>query len=411
VAITDVKFYLFESDIGFVELEFEYESSDIEDYVNLNYFTTEIKSDKNHFVYHEKVWNEQSRATEVHDKEFTVDMLLEKVFEAVTVNSDAIDRTYKKSKPIIYSHLLLDEAPEDAKDLLRNLSKNYKDSYKYDDTCSDSKILHPFENSYWTASLNGATNLSYLTGDSITDEFFTNNFYSKTKGTYYFLFLNVLHQRYSIMRIMGEMGTLDRLSNNYVVMEKELRMARRLEAKAINLNFRAFFKYPSSIDHVNQYYDMIYAAMQVDFIYNSFTADINNLQNICNKYVERIKNRDERLKMRREVKIEIFIALFGVVLAEISVFNDSWALIERVMGHPLEFWSTPILILIGALMTPIITIILDVKKKIVEIKRLSKLLDTEKEDGLVEDDKMRQKNVKEDDVKHRKNSKHKEQSK
>ncbi len=407
VAISEVKLYFFESGVGFAELECEYQSKDLDEYLNLNYFICEAKSDKNRFVCHEKVWNAETGVAEICDKEFTVASLLDKLFATICVQEGAIKPLYQKSKPLVYSYLLLDGKPEGVSELLQHLTKNYKDSYKFDDSCTKIKTVHPFENSYWTSSLNGATNLSYLTGDATTDSFFTNDFYAKSKGTYYFLFLNVLHQRYAVMRIMGEMGALDRLSHDYVVMERELRMARRLEEKAINLKFRAFFKCPSTVEHINQYYDMLYDSLQVGVFYDSFTSDIKNLQNICNKYVERIQTREDRIKKRKAAKIEIFVAIFGVLVAEVSLFNNSWALIEKVLGRTVEFWSAPIIIMLGALLSPLISIVLDVKKKMMEIKRLSKLIEVEQDDDMVEDDRARRKRERADERRRRQERRHK----
>ena len=50
VAITDVCVYLFESGVGILEFECEYESTSIEDYIHLNYFISEPKSEKNYFI-------------------------------------------------------------------------------------------------------------------------------------------------------------------------------------------------------------------------------------------------------------------------------------------------------------------------------------------------------------------------
>ena len=389
VAITELKLYFFESQTGFVEVECEFGTKTLEEYFDLNYFISEPKSDKNYFIFHEKIWNEEQRVNEKKDSKFSIAELLEKLLSSVSKEKDAIRFSYQKAKPIIYSYLLVDEKPEDMNDILQHLGKNYKASYKFDDSCTSIKMLHPFENSYWVSSLNGVVNLSYLTDDDVTNDFFGNSFYTKTKDTYYFLFLNILHQRYAISYIMGQMGQLDRLTNDYFVMEEELKLARRYEAEALNLKFRAFFKCPSMVDHINNYYDMIYESFQVGAFYDNFSSDIKNLQNICGKYVDRIKSRDEKLRNRKNAKIEIFISIFGTLVAEVTLFNNSWSLIEKVLGRSVSFWSPVILILLGTLVSPLITIVFNVSKKASEIKQLSSQINSEEKERLVEDDKKR----------------------
>lgn len=389
VALPEVKLYFFESQVGFAELEFEYESKSLDDYSDTNYFISETKSEKNRFVSYEKVWNEESRENALVKKEFTVQSLLEKLFSYVSKDNKAVSFIYKNSKPLIYSYLLTDEKPSEINELLQHLAKNYKESYKFDDSCTKIKTVHPFENSYWTASLNGVTNLSFKTGDSLTDEFFENNFYTKTKDTYYFLFLNIIHQRHAVTRIMGEMSHLDRLINDYYVMKDQLKLARRYEAEAINLKFRAFFKCPSYVEHVNDYYDMLYNSFQIGQFYDNFSSDMKNLQSICSKYVERIKDREEKLKKRKNAKTEIFVSIFGAIVAEVTLFNNSWSLVEKVLGRSISFWSPGIMILCATLISPMITIVVNVSKKSSEIKLLSSQINTEKKDRLVEDDKER----------------------
>lgn len=391
VAISEIKVYLFESHIGFVEVECEYSSRTIESYLELNYFICEAKSDKNLFVYHKKNWDPATKTTSVESISFSMKDLLEKVLSSISKSPDGIHFVYHKVKPVIYSHLIVDEKPDNMGELLQHLAKNYKSSYKFDDSCSKVKTFHPFENSYWTTSLNGAVNISFLTDDENTNDFFVNNFYHKTRNTYFFLFLNVVHQRYAIMRIIGKMGNLDRLANDYYVMAEELTLARQYETDAINLKFRAFFKLPSNIDHINVYYDTIYESFQVGTLYDHFDGEIKNLQNICGKYVDRIKERDEKIRKRKNAKIEIFVSIFSALVAEVTLFNNSWSLIEKVLGHSVSFWSPAILILFGTLISPMFTIIFNVSKKVTEIKQLTKQIDSDKSDYLLEDDKTRKK--------------------
>ena len=389
VAITDLKLYFFESSVGFAELECEYESDSLDEYIHLNYFIGEAKSDKNRFIYHEKVWNEEKKDNEVNDRFFTVESLLDSVFAKLSLQKDAVKLNYRKSKPMIYSYVLLDQRPENMGEVIHNIANNYKLSYKFDDSCAKVKTLTPFENSTWAASLNGVVNVSFLTGDEITDSFFTSDFLVKTRNTYFFLYLNIIHQRGAVIRLMGEMGQLDRLENDYYVMDDQLRIARRYEMEAINLKFRAFFRCPSTYDHINNYYDMLYSAYQIGDYYDHFSADMSNLQGICSKYVERIKERDKRFKQIRSARAEIFISVFGAVVGTVTLFNNSWSLVEKVMGHAISFLNPGILILCLTLISSLITIAVNVSKKIGEIKSLKKLIATEQKENLVEDDKYR----------------------
>lgn len=392
IALTELKLYLFESGVGYAELECEYESRKISDYIELNYFISEAKSDKNRFVCQQKVWNEETRTATTEEMAFTVSELLARVLGTVGDGDGSVATPcYQKEKPLVYSYLLLDGQPENTSELLFHLNKNYKDSYKFSDDCTKVNTLHPFENSYWTVSLNGACNLSFLVGDPVTDSFFTEDFYRKAKDTYYFLFLCALHQRHAIAHITGQMGHLDCLGNDYYMMREQLKEARRFEAQALNLKFRAFFKIPSTVEHINNYYNLLYKSFEIGDFYTNFTQDITNLQGICQRYVERIEEREEKIKKCKAAKTEILVSIAGTVVAEVTVFNGSWDLIEKILGHTVNFWSPAILILLATLLSPLFTIVMNVKKQLHEINILTEELKTERHENLVEDDSDRYK--------------------
>ncbi len=396
VTIEGVRLYLFESNVGFVEVQFGYDSDKIEDYIECNYFISEIKSEKNMFAYERKISKDKS---EKHC--FTFKKLITGVLQHINgvleMSEDSFPE-FRDDKGIIFSYILTDSAPENINKLLFTLRRNYKGSYKVPaqiDISEDKNVIQQFENSYWTASYNGAVNLSFCTGDEITDHFFRENFYSKMIDNYYTLFLHALHQRFAIMKYIGDMGQLDTLGKNYIVMKKELKAAENYYAEAESLKFRAFFKMPSSIEHVNEYYDVILKTFNVNELKESFENDLENLMHICENYVKRIKSRDKKIAERRKKKIEIFVSLLGTVVAVVTLLNSYWGLIEKLMGNSISFWSVQILVFLGALLVPLVTVVVDTVSSIKEIKNISKELKYEEDDNLVESDRIRKIRIKE----------------
>lgn len=390
VTVGDVRLYLFESEVGFVEVEFGYCSDRIEDYIECNYFISEIKSDENVFEYERRLGKNES---EKHT--FTLKELVCKVLSYVGGVLDMKkDRfpDFNAEKGVIYSYLLTDQEPENLDKLLFTLRRNYKGSYKVPcdkDILSDSHIKQQFENSYWTASYNGAVNLSFCTGDKTCDLFFNSNFYSKMKDTYYTLFLHVLHQRFAMMKYIGDMGQLDTLGNDYLVMKKELKAAENYYAKAANLEFRAFFKLPSGVEHINEYFNLLLRTFKVNELKLSFDNDLKTLTEICKTYVNRIKKRDDKIAARRKKKIEIFVSLLGTLVAVVTLLNSYWGLLEKLTGNSFDFWSIQILVFALALLMPLVTVIVDIVYSVKDIRKMTKDLNDEVEDNLVESDKLR----------------------
>lgn len=395
VYISDIKVYLFESGVGLLDLEYTYLSDLVEDYIDCNYFLCERKAERSSFSFTAKE-NADGDLTAV-TRTFNLQELLEKIYAEIGAVVDIKGGTPQNSegKGIVFSYLLLNDKPDDLDDLLFHLRKNYKDSYLFPPTEGKNPyVLHQFENSYWTTSYNGAVNLSFLSGEADTDAFFCNAFSSKLKSTYLTLFLHILHQRFALMKSIGEMGKLDRFSMDYAVMKEQLKAANACRADAVNLKFRAFFLLPSEVEHVNDYYALLYRTYKIQMLYESFSRDLNSVRETCEMYVMRIKAREEKFKARRKARIGVFVSILGTVVAVFSILDSSWSIFEKIFGEALSFWSVQVLAVIFALLAPVVTIIVDVVGQIREIRKMSSDLRGEVEDHLVEDDKLRKSRLK-----------------
>ncbi len=388
ISLQELRIYLFESGVGFLELEFCYQTASLQDYSNISYFLCETKSRQNYFSSSRKTGKDDNGNFITQTNTFTLSDFITRINQCICDGKEGLQFYYKSEKPLLYSYLLTDTKPDNHEDLLYHLNKNYKDSYKFDTTCLGINTIHPFENYYWTASLSGVTNLSYQTDDKTTNHFFEDNFYEKALTTYYYLFLNVIHQRYSISRIMAEMAQLNCFVYDYSIMNKQLTEAQKCEEKAINLKFRAFFQNPSSVDHINAYYQMLTKAFETEVLFDAFSKDIVNLQSICDRYMQRIQNRNEKIKQLKQSKTEIFVLIFGVLVAELTIFNGSWDLIEKMLGKTVSLCSPAIILLVISLLSPLVTVVKNIKKQISKIKALKKDLSSENAYDFITDDKL-----------------------
>ena len=332
IAITEVKIYLFESGVGFVEAECVGKSTEISDLITSNYFLSERKTDDNYFSLKIKHGKEESEIVN-----FTLKKLLGNVLNYVPGVTDFYtggNWDASGEKGILYSYVYLDEKSVNFANELFNMRMNYKASYKFPQDAMSLKenpfVLQQFDNSYWAASYNGAVNVSIQTEDATTNGFFEQDFVHKMCNEYYILFLAVLHQRFAIMKLMWEMGELDRLDTDYANMKIQLEEARRYQKETADLRFRDFFKLPSYIQHVNDYYDLLYRTFCIDELYEDFCQDLNNVEQICGMYVEKIQKYDEQKKRCRTAWIECIVSFIAAMISSVPLLNDAWAVQERI---------------------------------------------------------------------------------
>lgn len=380
VTVEGVRLYLFESEVGFAEVEFGYQSDKLEDFIECNYFISEIKSEKNVFEYELK-----KKETEIHT--FTMRSLLKEVLSmvdgALDIKRDRFP-SFPDGKGIAYSYVVTDSCPQELYKTLLSLGRNYKGSYKIPcakDLFSDSHIAVQYENSYWSASYNGAANLSFHTGDEVTDRFFDTQFAPKMRNTYFALFLHVLHQRYAMMKFNGEMSRLDICGNDYSAMEKALEEAENYYAKVSKLKFKAFFSLPSEVEHVNDYYKMLVKIFEVDELEQSFENDLKTLTDICGTYVERIRAREEKRVAIRKKKVGLFVSLFGTLVAIVTLLEAYWSWLEKITGKNVPFASAPVFIFLAVLAAVIAIVVVDVVYSIKDIKKMSRELRSENGDN------------------------------
>ena len=247
VSIGEICLYLFESGVGFVEMECGFESSSVSDYISCNYFLAEVKSGANYFITQKRVWNADEKKEEKTEIQFTVKTLLKKVLDKVPGVKDFYsDDEWEKQheKGMIYSYLYLEEKTEDFGRIIHNIRNNYKESYKvvqgHGSFDKDPNIRQQFENSYWVTSYNGTINVSHKTDSENTNHFFEKDFFGKMHNEYYVLFLAVLHQRFVLLKSMTEMIEISKLDLDYDDMKQQLVEIRDYKLQVSKLECRAF---------------------------------------------------------------------------------------------------------------------------------------------------------------------------
>ncbi len=379
VAIPEIRLYLFESEVGFVEMECEFDSCSVSDYIQCNYFLSEIKAGANYFVTKKQIWDGREKREEMEVK-FTVKELLQEVLQYVSgVKDFYTENSWLEAheKGIIYSYLYLEEKPSDFDSLVYNIRNNYKESYKvpqrYKSLNEDPSVRQQFENSYWLASYNGTINLSYKTSDETTNLFFERDFYGKMHQVYYALFLAVLHQRFLLLKAMMEMVEISNLNLDHEEMERQLMKIRNYRAWIHRLKCRTFFEKPSYVQHVNDYYEFIKSSYCIKDLHSDLSTRLLDIEEVCNVYVEKIKRHEELLSKSRSAKIEIVVSVFGTIVGLVTVTNEAWGLLEKISGILARPFSIPVLLAMLVLWLPSsIVVYYNATQKMKEIKEIKK---------------------------------------
>ena len=185
-----------------------------------------------------------------------------------------------------------------------------------------------------------------------TDDFFEKQFESKMKKEYFVLFLASIHQRYNYMKLMHEMGELDRLHDDYDIMKSQLMLARTYQAQAAKFKFRDTFKLPSYVQHVNAYYELLCRAFCIEELHADLAQDLDNIEEICKVYVEKINQYEQLKKKWSKAIVKAITATLGAAIGVVTLLNESWAILESMFGMKTGTFSVPVILITAILAVP-----------------------------------------------------------
>lgn len=324
IALTGLRFLVFETHVAFFEMGFELEGLPLEDAMNATYYLCELKDEANHFEYEDRVFDPETRTARAVPAAFTLKEWFLKCAEYLPGCRNFENRPLAStiSKPVLYGYYLLDEMPPDFERTACNIAQNYKLSYKGARDAFHNHVLQTFDNSYWCASYNGAVNVSVAVDDRSTNSFFETTFAHKWATEYLLLFIATLHQKYAVQKYLDELGELACPHYDYALMKRLLQQGEVMQEKCTLLKNRCFFQLPSHVEHVNRVYSFFQWCMDIPGYAASLEDEVENSISVCKSYVTRIKGIRDYEQQIRGIQNEMYIALLTACITCLTFFNS-----------------------------------------------------------------------------------------
>ena len=367
ISIPEIKVFLFESYAGFLEIEFNYEDNaiDAETYLSTNYSLSRINHGNSSFC-----WNKRISKDESEEVTFDIRKLVELIFSKDIMGSvHNIGKYYTGEKvdfdytPQVFTYALFDKKPENIDELIFNIKKNFKGSFRFpDDERTLKKYTYQvFDNSYWAHSLNVAANISFLTENQSTNKFFENDFINRLKSTYYFLYMCVLNQKYGIIIQKGKLSQFDEYDTDYYSMKGELKKVQKYKMDALKFKYKAFFKTPSNEEHINDYYKHLSISKNIQELYTSFMDDLSSNETVYLTLVKKMTDdQDEEVKVSGYER-DMFVSLIGSIVAICQLLMAK----ATLFGTGLKWYD--IIINVILVVIPIINLGINMESKIRQI--------------------------------------------
>lgn len=317
-SICDVAVHSFSSGLSFLELHYSVKSRNEAEALNMNYFLSELKANVA-FKITRLRWNDESKEKEENTESLCVSQFIKRVladYEKVCdVDMNENFKSYS-SKPVLFSYFLLDSK---GCNLSANLGLNMKESYKISEDCI--KSTHAFDNSEWYYSLNSVVNISQITDDEATTEFFKTTFVDKVSNLYFFLFLNAVHQRFFLQLCSYRIKTFNYDLSN----AKEIKaLVDELSEYASRVNkawLKFFFDRPSSIDHVNTFYAAIRDTFDIPEQVESVKNELIGLTEYTDRKYMLFNERGKLLSTKRKSRFDLITFLVASIISFVSIYD------------------------------------------------------------------------------------------
>lgn len=367
-----VRMSLFCSGIGFLEFTFSYDTSDVQEVSDLNYFLCEVKSAENYLTYEKRLGKEQRR-----EQRLTMLELVRKLTDCLGTVEDFDSQSglhYIDSKPLIFSYLLFADMPAELGVLLFRLRTNFKASYQVPAeqlTLQEAAgIFHPFENVYWGTSLNGAVCCAALTGNASTDAFFRNTFPSNLRETYLQLYLLRQHQRYAIQNYQRLFVTADDGLDtaDAAAVQRAYDRIMELRSRSTVFHLKCLYKDPSSVEHINTFDRFLEKQLHIRESLDDFTESIAKLDAIAAATREKIQERRERERRAKELRKERTLYIITALWSCVVFLESSWELVENLLNRDISYNSSWILLPIAITALPVLEVLLQLRRRNREVK-------------------------------------------
>ena len=223
----------------------------------------------------------------------------------------------RPDKAYVFSTVILDHDDGDTDEKIRKylywLKRGYKQSYLPPPADPNNIDLYrPFENSFWGASMEGCTNIVRLTasGDT-TDTFFTRLYWDR-REVYFYLYILVLHQYFTLLNIASEIARLPVNRHQFNNLNQEKTEILNKSFERINLFcMKVYFTQVSHTSHQNELYN--YLIKQFDI-----RLSIKEMRETLQVLNELVQNARQH---KRSQYLRVF-AIFGGSFALIQTFAN-----------------------------------------------------------------------------------------
>lgn len=324
--IKAIKIHMFKSGVCFLDLEYSILSNNQKDLINFNYFLSEVKSKIMLKIVRHK-WNQITSAKEEEVETISINDFLKRIlidFDSLSDLDYKNDLKYFSVKPILFSYLFFDK---DENVNSENMNYNFKSSYKINDESINKSQF--FDNSIWYYSSTSVSNISSYVDDHITNQFFKTTFIDKFNSLYFMLFLISLHQKIMLILYVDKIKLINYSSNTFDELRDLCDEISIYKSNASEAKIKYLFRNPSTLDHVNLYYNLIQEKFNISDLILDLDTNLDELNSFLNNKLNLLQNYSSLKKEKKSIRNDIIIILITSILSFASLYDVFLKMIDN----------------------------------------------------------------------------------
>lgn len=357
IKIDGIDLYLFDTQVGFLvyhiitcgqksEVDFEKQVT-IHDLILTNYYIKQVfkQTNKMYFI------NDTNGKMTIDFKDLT-----KTVTKTLAVDSYFEEMNQNPNHVLLYTGAYLQgPMPSDEKDFakyLYYLRKAYKNTYlptKYDLNLEDNPdIYQPFENSYWGFSLEGVANLSLETGNHTTDDYFADHFFNNIEKTYFYLYLLLLQQKYSLLKMSVNAGVIHNTLDGKNFSE-QISIINHFKQEIVDFTVRGLYEQVSYITHHAELYEKIKNRLGIDSLYKELKSELDALSSFIEVAADKDERAKEEMLMESREKTNILIQVITLLFLPITAITGFFGMnVDFLKGKDEYFYYSAIILYVTA---------------------------------------------------------------
>ncbi|QHS23352.1 hypothetical protein GWK91_10485 [Virgibacillus sp. MSP4-1] len=322
--IEDIDLYLFDTQVGFlvyhIRLSDSANSISIEDFILTNYHLKKF-----YFKHNEMYFYDKKSKDEWMQKPVDFQQISEWLTADISVDAFFDQHSSKLNHSLIYTAAYMEKPEADVDQQMLKyifyLRKSYKHSYlpaKQElDLEMNEDVYQPFENSYWGVANEGIVNLSYETGHPATDLFFQRDFFQKLESTYFYLYILLLYQKYSLLHMSVKAGEIRQELEGKEYAEK-LKVMNQYKFEIVDFTVRGFYQQVSYITHHSEFYDKIKKRLGIPELHEELKSEVDALTSFIEAVASNEQQTREESERKKSERTNFFIQLATLLFLPIT---------------------------------------------------------------------------------------------